>query len=180
MTCLLLRPHPLTPEIFAPYGTVLGRPYSADVAGFSNAASDFWHQLYFDAGLDGVPEVLWVNYRNTERVVSELEVHWETQQAIVPLGQVGIIHVVAASDLENQKPDLHTIRAFYVQPGQGINMNPGCWHTTRVIDRESTCLMLTRGSTTIELAAHLRGKTHARETGFTKISAQIFMGSDEP
>lgn len=173
MSVSLLRPESLTPETFEPYGTVLGRPYTTDVAGFSSPASDFWHQQYFDAGQGGLPEILWVSYRNADLDITELEAHWETHQAIVPLGQVSIIHVVALSHSDNHKPDPQTARAFLVQPGQGISMNPGCWHTTRVIGAESTCLMLTRGSTTIELAAHLRGSTHAQETSFAGMSARI-------
>lgn len=179
MSIILLHPQPLTSEDFEPYGTVLGRSYAADIAGFSNPGSDFWHQQYFDAGQGGLPEILWVNYRNADLNISELEVHWKTHQAIVPLGQVSIIHVVALSDSTKQQPDLQTVRVFDVEPGQGISMKPGCWHTTRVISEESTCLMLTRGSTTIELAAHLRGDTQARETGFAAIRAQIVIHQDD-
>lgn len=170
---LLIQPEPLTQHAFAPYGQVLGRPYSDDVAGFSNPASDFWHQQYFQAGQDGTPEVLWVNYRNADPHIAELEVHWKTQQAIVPLGSARIIHVVALSRQSVRAPNPKTLRAFYVEPGQGLSMNPGCWHTTRIVDQESTCLMLTRGSTTIELAQHLRGQLQAVETGFAKIDACI-------
>lgn len=173
---LLIQPEPLTPTAFAPYGHVFGRSYSADVAGFSNPASDFWHQHYFQAGPEGMPEVLWVNYRNADPQISELEVHWKTQQAIVPLGGARIIHVVALSRQNVRAPNPKTLRAFYVEPGQGLCMNQGCWHTTRIVDQESTCLMLTRGSTTIELARHLRGEVQAVETGFAKIEACIQSG----
>jgi len=173
MTALLLHPEPLTPHAFAPYGQVLGCPYSADVAGFSNPASDFWHQHYFQAGPEGMPEVLWVNYRNADRQISELEVHWKTQQAIVPLKDARIIHIVALSRQHVRSPNPKTARAFYVEPGQGLCMNPGCWHTTRVVQDEATCLMLTRGSTTVELAQHLRGQLQAHESGFGKFDATI-------
>lgn len=169
----LIQPEPLSPQAFAPYGHVLGRPYSDDVAGFSNPASDFWHQHYFQAGPGGMPEVLWVNYRNADPQITELEVHWKTQQAIVPLGQARIIHVVALSRQSVRAPNPKTLKAFYVEPGQGLCMNPGCWHTTRIVDQESNCLMLTRGSTTVELAQHLRGQLQAVESGFAKIDACI-------
>lgn len=179
MTSFLLHPEPLTPQEFEPYGQVLGRPYLADIAGFSNPASDFWHQHYFQAGSDGVPEVLWVNYRNADTDITELEVHWKTQQAIVPLGDVGVIHIVALSRQNVRSPNIKTLRAFYVEPGQGICMNPGCWHTTRVVSDEATCLMLTRGSTTIELARHLRNETQAQETGFSKVDVRLELQPEE-
>lgn len=169
MSTLFIQPEPLTSHAFAAYGQVLGRPYCADVAGFSNPASDFWHQHYFQAGHDAMPEVLWVNYRNGDPTVTELEVHWKTQQAIVPLGQARIIHIVALSRQNVRAPNPKTVRAFYVNPGQGICMNPGCWHTTRIVSDESTCLMLTRGSTTIDLVRHLRGEAQAQESGFAKV-----------
>lgn len=170
---LFIQPEPLTPQAFAPYGHVLGRPYTEDVAGFSNPSSDFWHQHYFRAGPDGMPEILWVNYRNADPRITELEVHWKTQQAIVPLGQARIIHVVALSRQSVRAPNPKSLRAFYVEPGQGLCMNPGCWHTTRIVDQPASCLMLTRGSTTIELAQHLRGQLQAVETGFAKVEACI-------
>lgn len=173
MSTILLHLTPLTAHGFSPYGHVLGLPYSDGVAGFSNAASDFWHQHYFQAGHSGVPEILWVNYRNADINITELEVHWETQQAIVPLGKARIIHVVALSRQNVRAPNPKTLRAFYVEPGQGICMNPGCWHTTRIINEESTCMMLTRGSTTVELAMHLRGEGQVHESGFAKVDARI-------
>lgn len=174
---LLIQPEPLVQSAFAPYGHVLGRPWSDEVAGFSNPSSDFWHQHYFHAGQDGVPEVLWVNYRNADPDIKELEVHWKTQQAIVPLGQVPVIHIVALSRQNVRAPNPRTIRAFVVNPGQGLCMNPGCWHTTRIIDREATCLMLTRASTTIELARHLRGETTATESAFADVEVCLDLTS---
>src|SRR5690606_12850653 len=84
-----------------------------------------------------------------------LEVHWLTQQAIVPLGPEGIIHVVALCDASGTQPDLATLKAFHVPAKAGISMNPACWHASQVLDAEVTCLMLTRDSTTAELVAHL-------------------------
>ncbi len=168
---LLIQPEPLTQSAFAPYGQMLGRPWSDEVAGFSNPSSDFWHQHYFQVGQGGVPEVLWVNYRNADPAITELEVHWKTQQAIVPLGDAQIIHIVALSRQNVRAPNPRSIKAFIVSPGQGLCMNPGCWHTTRIINQESTCLMLTRGSTTIELAKHLRNETVAQESAFAEVSA---------
>ena len=120
-----------------------------------------------------MPEILWVNYRNGDPDINELEVHWKTQQAIVPLGDARIVHVVALSRQNVRSPDPKTMRAFYVEPRQGVSMNPGCWHTTRIVNGEATCLMLTRGSTTIELARHLRGEIQAQETSFSKVDVQL-------
>src|SRR5690625_1162210 len=108
----LIQPEPLTQTGFAPYGHVLGRPYSDDVVRFSNPATDFWHQHYFQTGQGGMPEILWVNYRNADPEITELEVHWKTQPAIIPLHSARILHVVALSRQNVRSPDLRTLRAF--------------------------------------------------------------------
>ncbi|MEI2418263.1 ureidoglycolate lyase [Orrella sp. JC864] len=158
----------LTPEAFAPYGWMLGKPYPAHqaVPAFSNAATDFWHEHAFDAGPDGEVEVLWVNYRSGAEV-GQLEKHLLTQQAIVPLTGP-VVHVVAASDAAGA-PALGTLAAFAVPQGQGICMRPGCWHATRVAQGQVSCLMLTRRSTTADLVRHLRQGQPARESAIVQI-----------
>src|SRR5690606_10759192 len=88
----------LTVAAFTPYGRVWGRSPDHSSLAFTNPSTDFWHEDFFDCGRHGKPEVLWVNYRKNDRLVTTLEAHWLTQQAIVPLGAEGIIHVVALCD----------------------------------------------------------------------------------
>lgn len=161
----------LSADAFAPYGTVWGRPYSDGLRGFTNPATDFWHQDFFDCGEHGKPEVLWVNYRKNDGLVTTLEAHWLTQQAIVPLGPQGIIHVVALCDASGTQPDLATLKAFHVPSGTGISMNPACWHASQVADTQVTCLMLTRDSTTAELVAHLDHGAAAVESTLRELPA---------
>ncbi|MDS1141015.1 ureidoglycolate lyase [Pusillimonas sp. SM2304] len=154
----------LTPEAFAAYGSVWGRPYGTDTPAFSNAATDFWHQHHFDAGDSGQPEILWVNYRKNDRCVDTLEVHWLTEQAIVPLGPEGLFHIVALGGRPGEGPDPATLKAFYIPAGQGICMRPGCWHASQVRNAQVSCLMLTRASTTAELVGHLACNRPATES----------------
>lgn len=167
-----LRIHRLSPKGFAPYGWMLGKPMPTPdgVSVFSNATTDFWREHLFRAGEGGEPEVLWVNYRSRDIEVASLEKHLLTQQAIVPLtGR--IVQVVAASSADGS-PDLATLAAFEVTPGQGVCMRPGCWHATRVLDdAEVACLMLTRRSTTEDLIRHLDGVAPARESAIAAIVA---------
>lgn len=161
--------NPLTAERLTPYGWMLGKPLScaSDVPAFSSAATDFWHEHLFDAGEGGEPEILWVNYR-LAGPVTHLEKHLRTQQAIVPLtGRV--IHIVALSGVDGS-PDLSTLAAFVVAPGQGLCMAPQCWHATRVLADEVTCLMLTRRSTTVDLIAHLNEGPPAAESSIVPVS----------
>jgi len=160
---------PLSEAAFAPYGRMLGLPYRPGAAepGFSNPSTDFWRAHVFSPGQDGQAEVLWVNYRSRSPV-GTLEVHHLTEQAIVPLTGT-IIHVVANS-LADGSPDLDSIRAFRIPPGQGICMRPGCWHATRVAGGEVTCLMLTRKSTTLDLIAHMRDHAPATESALRPVA----------
>ena len=142
---------PLDPETFAPFGVALGvKEPVASVDAWLGPDSDFWHEHVFDAG-GGEPELLWVRYRSRDRHVGRLEAHLVTEQAVIPL-TAPIIQIVAQGD--------GRARAFRVAPGQGLLMRAGCWHATRVEEHPATCAMLTRRSTTLDLAGHLnRGGT---------------------
>lgn len=164
----------LAVDAFAPFGRVLGGALPSDAAAvaFSHPASDFWHVHDFDPGAGGTTEVLWVNYRNDSLCLRSLEVHWRTEQAIVPLGDGEIIHVVCPSrDDGSRLPDLSRLRAFRIGAGQGVCMRAGCWHASFVGAGQTTCLMLTRASTTRDLVAALKGEAPALE------SAQLELAS---
>lgn len=162
----------LTPQAFSAYGWMLGKPMpdGNGVPLFSNPATDFWQEHVFNTGAGGDAELLWVNYRSRSLEIASLEKHLLTQQAIVPLtGQ--IIQVVAQSAADGS-PDMATLAAFRVPQGQGVCMRPGCWHATRVVDAEVTCLMLTRRSTTVDLIQHLTTGARATESAIAEIPAQ--------
>ena len=158
----------------APFGSVLGGDYPSDPAAiaFSHAASDFWHVHDFDPGAGGRSEVLWVNYRNDSLRLRSLEVHWLTEQAIIPLGAGEIVHVVCPSrDDPGRLPDLERLRAFRVSAGRGVCMRPGCWHASFVLAGQTTCLMLTRASTTCDLVAALKGESAAVESSSVELAS---------
>jgi ureidoglycolate lyase len=139
---------------------------------FRSPGSDFWHQHDFDPGAGGATEVLWVDYRNNSRQVRALEAHWLTQQAIVPLDGREILHVVCPTRADGSHlPDVSGLRCFRVASGQGLCMRPGCWHASFVLQGQTTCLMLTRGSTTRELVAHLASGAPAVETSIVALAS---------
>jgi ureidoglycolate hydrolase len=160
---------PLDAHRCEPYGWMLGKPVSAegDAPSYVSPASDFWREHLFDTGTPGETEVLWVVYRNRDETVASLELHRLTQQAIVPL-TAPVIHVVATA-LEDGQPDPNTLRAFEIPVGKGLCMRPNIWHATRVADKEATCLMLTRPSTTYDLVVHLKTGAPACESAIRPI-----------
>lgn len=164
----------LDEEAFSAFGWVLGTPFPVDPAAtaFSHPGSDFWHMHDFEPGEGGKTELLWVNYRSSSLHLRALEVHWLTEQAIIPLGNGEIVHVVCPTrDDKSRLPDLARMRAFRVGGGLGVCMRPGCWHTSLVLAGQMTCLMLTRRSTTRDLVAHLNGESEALESSTVEISS---------
>ena len=171
---------PLEGTAFEPFGWVLGTacPAAPTATAYRSPGSDFWHQHDFDPGAGGATEVLWVDYRNSSRQVRALEAHWLTQQAIVPLDGRDILHVVCPTRADGSRlPDVSRLRCFRVASGQGVCMRPGCWHASFVLQGQTTCLMLTRGSTTRELVAHLASGAPAVETSIVAL-ASLGEGAD--
>jgi ureidoglycolate hydrolase len=160
---------PLDARRCEPYGWMLGKsvPTDGDTPSFVSSASDFWREHLFDTGTPGETEVLWVIYRNRDETVASLELHRLTQQAIVPL-TAPVIHIVATA-LEDGQPDLNTLRAFEIPVGKGLCMRPNIWHATRATDKEASCLMLTRASTTYDLIVHLKTGAPACESAICTI-----------
>ena len=171
-TAFPLPVEPLDMDRCAPYGWMLGKPVSRCDEGpaFTSPASDFWREHLFETGAPGETEVLWVVYRSDDATVASLERHHLTQQAIVPL-TAPVVHVVATSK-DDGSPDLATLRAFGIAPGQGLCMRAKTWHATRVRGGEATCLMLTRPSTTIDLVVHLKTGAPACESVLQPIGAR--------
>ncbi|WP_431519988.1 ureidoglycolate lyase [Pseudorhizobium pelagicum] len=112
--------------------------------------------------------MLWVVYRSSDTHVTRLENHSLTQQAIVPLTGP-IIQIVGLSSADGS-PDTGSLKAFKVLPGQGICMRVGCWHATRVEQDPVTCAMLSRRSTTLDLAEHLNKGTDLSESAYHSVS----------
>lgn len=159
---------PLTAEAVAPYGWMLGKPCDlADAASFVSPASDFWSEHVFDTG-GGQTEVLWVVYRSRDAAIGQLETHLLTQQAIIPLTG-SIIQIVGLSAADGSL-DAASVRAFRIPNGQGICMRAGCWHATRVENDAVHCAMLTRRSTTLDLAGHLNAGSALDESAFHAVS----------
>jgi ureidoglycolate lyase len=169
----LINIQPLTIEGFRPYGWVLGKTIELDgsIPAFSDAETDFWQEHIFDSGAGGETQMLWLNYRNRKREVYTLEMHKLTHQAVIAL--TGEIIQIVAESQHDGSPHLAKIKAFRIDVGKGICMRAGCWHATRVDEREVRCLMLTRSSTTNDLVAHLRDGSPLLESAIANVDVTI-------
>ena len=124
---------PLTPEAFAPFGTVIAAP-AADSAGEGrpiNAGNARRFDLLDDMRLDaegGRPmlALFRAQARHFPHEVSEMERHALGSQTFVPLGERRFVIVVARA---GEAPvSAQQLSAFVTDGRQGIVLAPGTWH----------------------------------------------------
>jgi ureidoglycolate lyase len=136
---------PITPEAFAPFGTVL----SAE--GQERLPIDLYGDrvnVFRPAPLDADPtqpmEWLYTENRIREFRVLFLERHMQLAQAFIPMGGDPIISCVAAPDcrLENEIPAFDEVRAFIIPGGIGAQIHRGTWHEPPfpLVDRSYTLI----------------------------------------
>jgi len=113
-----LRAQELTPDAFAPYGTVslAGRSDTLDLGGPANVA-----QVCVE------PRSFYIDF---------LARHIHSQQMYVPLGgRESILVVAPPSDLSDPKavPDLDRVAAFRLDGTRAITLHRGTWHRTPLV-----------------------------------------------
>jgi ureidoglycolate lyase len=147
----------LTKEAYEPFGWVLGEaPISKSPDLFyDGSGAIFWHEHNFAVGEAGVVEFLWVYYKRKGFSLVSLESHRLTEQAIFPVAGLPLVQVVAPPPEDPLAPDivpeLDKMTAFLVSGSQGVCMKRGCWHTQFALFDMTTCLMVTRESTTSDI-----------------------------
>lgn len=139
-----LRPSPLTPEAFAPFGQVIqaaGRcaPANQGTATRFNFAADLAN-LRPDARPNLA--VFRALPRELPMTVKLLEKHPRSTQMFVPMSAPRYL-VMVAHALPDGAPDLGTLRAFECASHQGINYRADVWHHPIIaLDRASDFVML--------------------------------------
>lgn len=122
---------PLTPEAFAPYGTVLGKgpgaPLHVDLGEFE---VDAWIHDTMDVS-GGLVELQVFTIAVRRMEFSFLERHVLETQAFMPIGGVPCVFPVAAptgGDGPDHCPEPDTVRAFLFDGSAGIRLHKGTWH----------------------------------------------------
>ena len=118
----------LTAERFAPFGEVISADAAARHFPINGGTTERYHDLAnLDAGSDGklIVSILRGQPRELPFAVTMLERHPLGSQAFVPLGQQPYLVVVAPT---GEAPEPDALRAFFAQPGQGVNYAKGVWH----------------------------------------------------
>ncbi len=117
----MIKVEPLTPQAFAPFGTVIEADPSTAVEINSGYTTRF-HALAEAAVGDGQAIISIFRGRPRELSVGMLERHPLGSQAFVPLDGQPWLAVVAES------PDLDACRAFHCQGNQGLQYDSNVWH----------------------------------------------------
>ena len=116
-----LRPEPLTPEAFAPFGDVIApRPDTARE--INDGFTTRFYALAAVESVDGAPIILSI-FRGRPRplMLTMLERHPLGAQAFMPLGGRPWLTVCA------EAPDA-PLRAFLCGAAEGLCIAPGVWH----------------------------------------------------
>jgi len=124
-----LRVAPLTPQAFAPFGTVIEAPAAGgrDINGGNARRFDLLDNLQLDAA-GGRPMLALFRAaaRSFPHAVAEMERHALGSQTFVPLGERRFVIVVARA---GEAPAAAGELAAFVTDGrQGVVLAPGTWH----------------------------------------------------
>ena len=117
---------PLDEDAVRPYGRMIAVP-KGHIADFSGEGWQCWvplaeleDGLQWQAGL--------VHSAARPLLVSEMESHLERPEIVFALDRP-LVQTVALPDETNLSiPDVRSVKAFVIQPGQGLFMEKGIWH----------------------------------------------------
>lgn len=146
----VLVPCALTPEAFAPFGTVLQAPDGPGVA--INAGNARRFDLVNDLQLSAAGgRALLALFRAQARAfplpVQELERHALGSQSFVPLGERRFVIVVAPA---GPAPGAGALRAFVTNGLQGITLHPGTWHHALLAVDGGDFIVVERGADVVD------------------------------
>jgi ureidoglycolate lyase len=119
---------PLTPQAFAPYGTVIEAPAGAGrpINGGNAQRFDLVSDLQLGTA-NGRPmlALFRAEARRFPHQVTEMERHAFGSQTFVPLGERRFVIVVAPG---GEPPAAAALAAFITDGLQGVTLAPGTWH----------------------------------------------------
>ncbi len=122
----------LTPEAFAPYGTVVDWPADPDqYYAFHSDRFDFIPKLgtlNCDSGDMAVG--IATHYLRPYRM-QDMERHYHTEELMVPFEHPIVLAFAKNEGLDPaEEPDYRSVEAFLVKLDQGVVVNTGVWHWT--------------------------------------------------
>ena len=125
---LILRPEPLTAEVFAPYGDVI-ETANRDFFMINNGSTKRYHRLAeVQLGTPedrGIISIFRAQALSMPLNIKMMERHPLGSQAFIPLKQNPFLLLVAEP---GETPAAASIRAFVTDGTQGVNYHRGVWH----------------------------------------------------
>ena len=129
----VIRPVPISPERFAPYGDLIHVASAAKTAMNESKFERFRDLANIDVEAAGGRVAISIARCKTATIFPHrfdmLERHPHGSQAFIPLAPFSFIVVVAPA---GQAVDAHDLRAFVTNGTQGINYCKGVWHMPMV------------------------------------------------
>ncbi len=132
---------PLTPEAFAPFGTLLAQPATAP--SLERGDITFWNATADLSGLaaSGVTGHLIAHRRAP--LLTQIERHARTPEAFIATAGRSLFVVGPPGE-----PDPDRLRVFEVAAGQALLLHPGSWHWAPYpVTETATFLLLLRAET---------------------------------
>ena len=123
---MLIKPVPLTPEAFAPFGDVVSTAGDgAEINDGTCVRYDDLSRVETDAAGFASLSVFRASPRELPLRMRMLERHPLGSQAFIPLSRRPFIVAVAPG---GSRPELEGVRAFQTAPGEGVNFRRNIWH----------------------------------------------------
>lgn len=141
----------LTTEAFSDFGQVIELPSEpADPQKVQR-----WPNISIPDFQDrkGVIDILYSNLRPLE--VSQLEVHSNSTQTFVPLGDRKFLVVVGKDILDDKQVNIKKLKAFVTNGRQGITLKAGVWHCSPLPVEGSIAFVLIHRSPDVDLASQV-------------------------
>ena len=133
----------LTPESFAPYGRVIGRPERASDA--DGAGWSWWAETALFSG-DGRPVGLgYLDLRPGTTSFDWAERHLRTPEAVLAMSTDVLLYVGPPEHRDEplRLPPLESFRVFRVPAGAGVLLDRAVWHGAPfAIDRPGAAVVL--------------------------------------
>ncbi len=117
----------LSKELYQPIGDLVTFPTHTPT--IQDDVVRYWaHLANFE--INGTIDVGWVTMRKRPMLLTQLERHFKTVEAVIPVDDAMVLPVAAGQDFGdyNARPKLADVRGFYLRPGQMVTYKPGAWH----------------------------------------------------
>jgi len=136
---MILKPEPLLPESFAPFGTVI-ETEDAERHSLGDGHATLYHRLArLDPGPRGTAILSVLRARRWPgRTLDRLERHPISSRTLIPMTTEDWIVVVARGD----RPTAGDCRLFHAFGDQGVQYAPGVWHHPLLILTQSQEFLL--------------------------------------